>query len=65
MNIEKKQQLIKQLQSIRFDSDNAKRIVIAATSGEIEVQNPQLINNVLDYLLKELRIYISKDLENE
>lgn len=62
METKKKQQLIEQLQTIRTGGDSAKRVVVSATSGEIEIRNPQIINNVLDYLLKELRDNVAKDL---
>lgn len=62
MNTEKKRRLIEQLQVIRYGGDNAKRVVVTATSGEIEIKNPLVINNVLDYLLKELRADVAKEL---
>lgn len=65
MNTEKKQQLIEQLQIIRYGGDNAKRVVVTATSGEIEIRNQQVINNVLDYLLKELRVDVAKEITDE
>lgn len=61
MNTESKRQLIEQLRTIRFGGDSAKRVVVTATSGEIEIANAKVINNVLDYLLKELKV----DVENE
>lgn len=63
MKASKKQQLIEQLRVIRFGGDNAKRVVVTATSGEIEIKNTQIINNILDFLLKELRTEIAKELE--
>ena len=63
MNTEKKKQLIEQLRTIRFCGDNAKSVIITATSGEIEIKNPKVINNVLDYLLKELKMDVIKELE--
>lgn len=65
MNTEKKKQLIEQLRTIRFGNDNAKSVIITATSGEIEVKNSKVINNVLDYLLKELKIDVIKELEDD
>lgn len=62
METKKKQQLIEQLQTIRLGDDSAKRVVVSATSGEIEIRNPQIINNVLDYLMKELRDNVAKEL---
>lgn len=62
MDTEKKRQLIEQLRVIRFGNDDAKRIVVTATSGEIEIKNSQVINNALDYLIKELRTDIAKEL---
>lgn len=62
METKKKQQLIEQLQTIRLGGDSAKRVVVSATSGEIEIRNPQIINNVLDYLMKELRDNVAKEL---
>ncbi len=62
METKKKQQLIEQFQDIRIGGDSAKRVVVSATSGEIEIKNPQIINNVLDYLLKELRDNVAKEL---
>lgn len=63
MNTDKKKQLIEQLRTIRFGGDSAKGVVITATSGEIEIKNPKVINNVLDYLLKELKMDMIKELE--
>ena len=62
MNTEKKKQLIEQLRTIRFGGDSAKSVIITATSGEIEIKNPKVINNVLDYLLKELKMDVIKEL---
>lgn len=63
MKTSKKQQLIDQLKVIRYGGDSAKRVVVSATSGEIEIKNSQIINNVLGYLLKELRDNVMKDLD--
>lgn len=63
MNTEKKKQLIEQLRTIRFGGDSAKSVIITATSGEIEIKNPKVINNVLGYLLKELKMDMIKELE--
>lgn len=63
METKKKQQLIEQLQDIRIGGDSAKRVVVSATSGKIEIKNSQIVNNVLDFLLKELRTEIAKELE--
>ena len=63
MDTEKKKQLIEQLRTIRFGGDSAKSVIIIATSGDIEIKNPKVINNVLDYLLKELKMDMIKELE--
>ena len=63
MDTEKKKQLIEQLRTIRFGGDSAKSVIITATSGEIEIKNPKVINNVLDYLFKELKMDVIKELE--
>lgn len=63
MKVEKKKQLIEQLRVIRFADDNAKSVVVSATSGKIEIKNSQIVNNVLDFLLKELRTEIAKELD--
>ena len=63
MDTKKKKQLIEQLRTIRFGGDSAKSVIITATSGEIEIKNPKVINNVLDYLLKELKMDMIKELE--
>lgn len=63
MDTEKKKQLIEQLRTIRFGGDSTKSVIITATSGEIEIKNPKVINNVLDYLLKELKMDVIKELE--
>lgn len=57
------QQITEQLKVIRQNNDDAKRIVIAATSGEIEIRNPQVIDKVLGNLLDELQT--PKDKQNE
>lgn len=63
MNTDKKKQLIEQLRTIRFGGDSVKGVVITATSGEIEIKNPKVINDVLDYLLKELKEDVIKELD--
>lgn len=60
-----KQELINQLRTIRYGGDDAKKVIVSATSGEIEIQNPQVINNVLDYLMKELRVQVTKDISDD
>lgn len=62
MITKEKQELINQLRTIRCGNDDAKKIIVSATSGEIEIKNQQVINNVLDYLLKELLDNVAKEL---
>lgn len=65
MITKEKQELIEQLRTIRYGGDDAKKVIVSATSGEIEIQNPQVINNVLDYLMKELRMQVTKDISDD
>lgn len=65
MITKEKQELIEQLRTIRYGGDDAKKVIVSATSGEIEIQNPQVINNVLDYLMKELRVQVTKDISDD
>lgn len=65
METEQKWQLIERLQDIRNGGQDTLRILITATSGEINIENRQIINNVLDFLLKELRTDIVKEMEHE
>lgn len=65
MITKEKQELIEQLRTIRYGGDDTKKVIVSATSGEIEIQNPQVINNVLDYLMKELRVQVTKDISDD
>lgn len=65
MKDSKEQQLIDQLQVMRYGGDNAVCVIITATSGEIRIMKQQTVDSVLDFLIKELRTDIAKDLENE
>lgn len=63
MEQSKREQLYEQIKEIRQGNDFAKSIIINATSGEVEIKNSIILNNILDYLLKELRLSLTE--ENE
>lgn len=60
MEISQKKALIEQLQTIRNSGNDAISVVITATSGMVEIKNLQVVNTVLDYLLKELSSEIKR-----
>lgn len=63
MKLNEKSQLFEQLKEIRQGNDNAQSIVINATSGEIKIINPIVVNSILDYLLKELHLSLVREIE--